>query len=346
MNNLINHPLDSSTGKKQVPVWFMRQAGRYHSHYQSIRKKSDFMTMCKTPELACEITMGPIRDFDFSAAILFSDLLFPLEFLGMGLDYLQGPPRLGFHLEKESDLNRLNPIADEESFFDFQKQALKLLSKELPKDKTLIGFAGAPFTLFTYAVEGSHKGNLVNTKKFLYQGVYEKFYQKLKKSLIKNLLIQAQGGAQALCLFDTAAGELCSFDFKNFLIPHLNEIFTEFKSHYPKVSLTYYSKMTSPQWLVGEGLACDILAFDWRTDLVKASESLSSYTLQGNIDPAWLHLEKNHLKRNLEELKRHLDQNNFDYSKWIFGLGHGVLIETPEDNVRFCVEWVKKNLQY
>ena len=114
-----------------VPVWFMRQAGRYHQHYQEIKKESDFMSMCKTPELACEITLGPLRAFGFDGAILFSDLLFPLEQLGMDLVYNPGP-RLGFHLQSAEDLKRLNEIAPASSFYDFQTQALKLLKGFCP----------------------------------------------------------------------------------------------------------------------------------------------------------------------------------------------------------------------
>ena len=141
-------------GDQGVPVWFMRQAGRYHAHYQGIRKDRNFMDMCKNPELACEITMGPIRDFGFDAAILFSDLLFPLEYLGMGLSYDSGPPTLERTYEEVSNLSKWQRKGEATDFFSFQGEAVKLLRKELPKEKNLLGFVGAPFTLYTYAVEG------------------------------------------------------------------------------------------------------------------------------------------------------------------------------------------------
>ena len=141
-------------GKTKVPVWFMRQAGRYHNHYQGIKKNSDFMTMCKNPELAAEITMGPIDDFNFDAAILFSDLLFPLEQLNMGLSYHSGPPTLEWNMKDLESLNKLKVLEPSEKFYRFQADALRLLKEKLPHPKTLLGFVGAPFTLYTYACEG------------------------------------------------------------------------------------------------------------------------------------------------------------------------------------------------
>ena len=166
--------------ENRVPVWFMRQAGRYHKHYQAIRKDREFMKMCKSPELACEITLGPIEDFKFDAAILFSDLLFPLEHLGMGLNYLQGPPKLAFHVEDEENLKKIGPIGDATNFYKFQADALSLLKNQLPKGTSLLGFVGAPFTLFSYAACGAHAGALLPAKSALYDGRFESFWQHLR----------------------------------------------------------------------------------------------------------------------------------------------------------------------
>ena len=202
--------------KTGLPVWFMRQAGRYHAHYQNIRKGSDFMTMCKNSDLATEITMGPINEFDFDAAILFSDLLFPLEQLGLGLSYHSGPPTLELKLDTISKVNSLKKTADANTFYQFQGEALSKLKQELPSSKTLLGFVGAPFTLYSYAVEGSHSGNLTASKLGFYDGRFEAFMEKLLPELITNMKIQAKAGADAICLFDTAVGE-CNFqDFIDF----------------------------------------------------------------------------------------------------------------------------------
>ncbi|MCY4524478.1 MAG: hypothetical protein OXB84_07050, partial [Halobacteriovoraceae bacterium] len=222
-----------SDRKNKIPVWFMRQAGRYHSHYQNIRKKHGFMQCCKNPMLASEITMGPVEEFDFDAAIMFSDLLFPLEQLNMGLSYEQGPPSLQLRLDDLQVLKKLRPVTSSEEFYNFQKEALNLTAKRLSTGKTLLGFVGAPFTLYAYAVEGAHKGNLTSSKKGLYDGRYSGFMEILLPRLMENLCIQAESPAHAFCLFDTAAGELSLDDYKLFVLPVLRDFAREFKDKNP-----------------------------------------------------------------------------------------------------------------
>jgi len=333
--------------RTHVPVWFMRQAGRYHSHYQNIKKKSDFMSMCKSPKLACEVTMGPIEDFDFDAAILFSDLLFPLEHLGMGLNYLQGPPQLGFHIETREDLSKIKPIAPASEFYSFQKEASALLKDALPKNKTLLGFVGAPFTLFTYATEGSHKGFLKLTKTGLYDGRFEGFMEKLFPELMEEMYQQAAGGVDAMCLFDTAAGELSLKDYKEFILPWIKRITKTFKSKFPQTRIIYYSKYTHAHYLREiQDDNIDVLGVDWRVDIADTlNEFGKDYMIQGNIDPIWLHLPWNQLEANLNSFKEYMVSKNIDFNRWIFGLGHGVTVQTPEENVRNTVKWVKENLK-
>lgn len=347
MNNIFEQRKKTSS-KTNVPVWFMRQAGRYHSHYQGIKKNSDFMTMCKNPELACEVTLGPIKDFNFDAAILFSDLLFPLEQLGMGLNYLQGPPKLGFHLETTNHLSRMKTIMPAKEFYKFQQEALRLLVNKLPQDVTLLGFVGAPFTLYTYAVEGSHAGNLISSRKGFYDGRFEGFLEKLLPELIENIKMQIAGGADAVALFDTAAGELSIFDFKRFALPSLKLITAEIKKFSPETKIIYYSKHTNIHFLdCIEDKNIDVLGVDWRLDLAEVLKRFSKdYYIQGNIDPTWLHLPWDKLESNLQLFWKHLQENNINFSKWVCGLGHGVLIETPESNVRKTVEHVHQNFCY
>ncbi len=338
----------SINNKTRVPVWFMRQAGRYHQHYQNIKKNSDFMSMCKSPELACQVTLGPIEDFHFDAAILFSDLLFPLENLGLGLSYHSGPPTLERYIDSQESIEQLKMLKPSTEFYSFQKEACSLLKQSLPKDVTLLGFVGAPFTLYTYAAEGAHKGNLVSSKKGLYDGRFDAFMQKLLPDVISEMLIQAEGGAQAICLFDTAAGELSSFDYQRYITPYILKMVDAFKNSYPEKKIIYYSKFTHPHYL--EPLfesRIDVFGVDWRHDIAHTQKLLPrDKYIQGNIDPIWLHLPWENLKANLEEYKEHLIKNNFDFSRHIFGLGHGVTIETPEENVRKTVQWVHENLTY
>lgn len=331
-----------------VPVWYMRQAGRYHSHYQNIKAKSDFMSMCKTPELACEITMGPIDDFKFDAAILFSDLLFPLEQLNLGLSYKDGPPKLGLLLKSHAEFSQVRAIESAENFYLFQKKALQLLKERLPLDKTLLGFVGAPFTLYSYALQGSHSGDLTPAKLGLYDGRFEKFMDLLLPQLIENMCIQAEGGADALCLFDTAVGELTFDDFTRFSLPYLKKVTKAFKQRYPQKKVVYYSKLTHLNYLQAiEDDNIDVLGVDWRMDLAMALKTLGKdYYIQGNIDPSHLHLPWKQLEGNLEKKWRDISDGAAPINKWICGLGHGVLQFTPEENVRKSVQYIHDHYLY
>lgn len=328
---------------KTLPVWFMRQAGRYHSHYQNIKKTSDFMTMCKNPELATEVTLGPIQDFGFNAAILFSDLLFPLEQLSMGLSYHSGPPTLEWHLETVEDLKKLKVVAPGNEFYKFQGDACKLLREKLPKDVTLLGFVGAPFTLYTYAVEGSHAGNLISAKQGLFDGRFEEFTRILMPELLNEMLVQARNGANAVCLFDTAAGELCAADYKEFIVPKISKLLKEFKAKSPDTKVIYYSKHTQATHVKCLDLSCiDVLGVDWRCDLVEIQKLLPPHVfIQGNMDPAWLHLPWEILEKKANAYYSDLRTRGLDFKRWIAGLGHGVLIQTPEENVRKLVKLIQ-----
>lgn len=334
-------------GKTAVPVWFMRQAGRYHDHYQNIKKNSDFMSMCKNPELALEVTLGPIQEFGFDGAILFSDLLFPLEQLGMGLSYESGPPQLSFKLETPAHLRKLHLTQSAKEFYNFQKKALELLKSKLPTEKTLLGFVGGPFTLYTYAVEGSHSGNLISSKKGLYDGRFQGFMEMLMPQLEQNLIIQAEGGADALCLFDTAVGELDIPHFKTFVAPYLRIISKKFKSKYPDKKMVYYSKHTNLDYLMEiQDQNIDVLGIDWRMNLNKTLSTLGNeYYIQGNLDPSLLHLPWEILQDKWMDLWASVRENHH-LDKWICGLGHGVLPLTPQVNVKNSVKLIQTNFIY
>lgn len=337
----------TTNNKTQVPVWFMRQAGRYHAHYQNIKKDSDFMTMCKDPKLACEVTMGPINEFDFDAAILFSDLLFPLEQLGMGLTYEPGPI-LKKSLNSISDIKDLKKLNDANSFYKFQSEACTLLKNALPAHKTLLGFVGAPFTLYSYAVEGAHSGALYSTKLGLYDGRYQAFCELLLPELLGEMRQQALGGADAMCLFDTAAGELNFSDFKEFLLPVLREVTKQFKKEFPHKKVIYYSKFTHLNYLQEiQDENIDVLGIDWRMDLSQALKALGNeYYIQGNLEPVYLGLPWEKLEKKWAELFNNLEKNNVNFDKWIAGLGHGCLQWIPQENVKKSVEFIHKNFLY
>ncbi len=324
----------------KIPVWFMRQAGRYHSHYQTLRAKHGFMELCKNPELACEVTMGPVNEFKFDAAILFSDILFPLEQLGMGLSYEEGPPSLKFKLHHLSDFEKISITKEAEIFYRFQQDALKLLNKRLSPETTLLGFVGAPFTLFCYATIGSHSGALVDPKLGLTDGRYDKFLEILVPQLLKNMYMQAEN-SDAVCLFDTAAGELCLSDFKEFILPTLKQITATFKHKYKNKKVVYYSKLTHLHYLKEiQDDNIDVLAIDWRLDLNRCLKELGNdYFIQGNIDPSWMFLPWDRLQQNLDTYWKQIS-NNPNLSKWICNLGHGVMPKTPENNILNTVNFI------
>ena len=320
------------------PIWLMRQAGRYHQHYQALRQKHSFMDLCKQPELAAEVALGPVQDFDFDAAILFSDLLFPLEALGMGLDYTDRGPQLGWKLDTET-FAQLRSVEDAWPHLLFQGEAVRATRARLPEDRSLIGFVGGPWTLFVYAVEGSHTGPLTASKMLL--SLFPRFCEVIVPLLARNIELQLNNGAELVMIFDTAAGELPPGIFHSEVTPQL-ELLTQ--KHSARIG--YYSKGTQPAHLrqalfTGGRLAG--VGVDHRWDMAEALEMFSLGFVQGNFDQASLLGEPDELKRRLtkylEALMRH------DRSGWICGLGHGVLPGTPEKNVRLFVNTVREVMQ-
>ena len=320
------------------PIWLMRQAGRYHKHYQALRQKYSFMDLCKRPELAAEVALGPVLDFDFDAAILFSDLLFPLEALGMGLEYTDRGPQLGWNLD-EKTISQLRSLEEAWPQLLFQGEAVRATRDRLPSDRSLIGFVGGPWTLFVYAVEGSHKGSLIESKKLV--SLFPRFCKTIVPLLARNIELQLDNGAEVVMVFDTAAGELPPDLFATQVVPQLQALTLEDASR-----IGYYSKGTQPAHLrhplfIDGGLAG--VGIDSRWDMSEALNLFPRGFVQGNFDQALLlcerHEFKMHLDRYLEPLANHATPG------WMCGLGHGVLPGTPEDNVRLFVDTVREVMQ-
>jgi uroporphyrinogen decarboxylase len=325
------------TKQMTPPIWFMRQAGRYHSHYQKLKSSHTFMELCKIPELAAEVALGPVMDFDFDVSILFSDLLFPLEALGMGLEYTDRGPELGFSLNQEN-FSRLATVNEALPHLEFQKKAVECTRKVLPKNKSLIGFVGGPWTLFVYAVEGSHSGSMQLSKRD--PGLYRKFSERMVSLLKANIQLQLDGGAELVMIFDTAAGGLSSQCFDLWVVPHLAELAKAFPG-----KLGYYSRETHKCYFskyflelpwAGQG-------FDHRWDLREAFTVQTKGFVQGNFDQGLLFLEKSDFKRALNDYIEPLRNLSPEQrSGWVCGLGHGVLPKTPEDNIRIFIETIRK----
>jgi uroporphyrinogen decarboxylase len=324
---------------RRPPVWFMRQAGRYHSHYQKLRAKHEFIELCKNPALAVEVTMGPIEDFGFDAAILFSDLLFPLEAMGMGLRYAPGP-MLDWHLHELADIARLRGGAEQASQLGFQAEAITRLRKRLPADRALIGFVGAPFTLYAYAAKGSHEGFGRTGLPGLDNGLYAGFCAKLQGLLAANIALQASAGADCVAIFDTSAGSLNTTEFAQHAAAPLAAVVAEFRRSHPKTPLIYYSRGTGPEhWAALRAVDIQCLGVDWRQDLPATLESQTPHwAVQGNIDPDWMLLPAAELEPKLREVWGRVRALPAAVrAAWVCGLGHGVLPGVPEANVRLAL---------
>ncbi|MCM2323257.1 MAG: uroporphyrinogen decarboxylase [Oligoflexia bacterium] len=318
------------------PVWFMRQAGRYHSHYQKLKERYSFIELCRKPEVACEATMGPIRDFDFDAAILFSDLLFPLEAMGLGLTYDPGP-KLDRRLDTLDDVRRLQGGAAMAEKLAFQGRAMELIRKELPASKGLLGFVGGPATLFCYATEGSHSGELKSALRGMRDGRFDAFYEKLADLLAENMAIQARAGADTIMIIDTSAGEFDPVTYAEIEVRALKDVIARFQVRCPGVPVSYYSKGTGPvHWKALEGLPLACVGFDWVEPIHSLLTSWGKRAaVQGNFDPHLLFLEPAELETRIRAFFADALAVPRDARRgWVCGLGHGVLPKTPEKSIR------------
>ncbi|EQA35727.1 putative uroporphyrinogen decarboxylase [Leptospira inadai serovar Lyme str. 10] len=319
------------------PIWMMRQAGRYHSHYQNLRKKHTFEELCKIPELAAEVAFGPVDDFGFDTAILFSDILFPLEALGMGLKFGDDGPKLGWQLAQSSDLGRMHSLEQAVDFMGFQKKAVALTRKRIPEDRSLIGFIGGPWTLFCYATLGKHDGNLILPK--VSPLLREGFYKKLLPLLRENIRLQLEGGAEIVMIFDTAGGDASPGFFNEAVFPPLRELAESFPG-----KIGYYAKGISSQSLGSIRSLAGLAGFgvDHRIELTELFGKRKQF-IQGNFDQAMLFLDPGEFRSYLMKwLEPFLRLTPDQRSGWICGLGHGVLPKTPEANVRNFVKTVRE----
>lgn len=319
------------------PIWFMRQAGRYHSHYQNLKQKHTFIELCKNPKLAAEVALGPMMDFEFDVAILFSDLLFPLEAMGMGLTYDPGP-KLSHQLDAAS-LLKLKKSNESIEKMHFQKEAMQETRKVLPEDRSLIGFVGGPWTLFTYAVEGGHKGELQNAKKNL--SLFKPFCEILLPLLIENIKLQLEGGAEIVVVMDTAAGELSPQVYLTEVVPQLEKLVSSFHR-----KLAYYGKHIQASHLNHNLFQDDRLAgigVDHRWDMPSLLKSRNYGFVQGNFDQAMLFLPERELQIWLERYTLEMQKlTPQERAGWVCGVGHGILPQTPEKNVRLFIKHIRE----
>lgn len=323
------------------PIWMMRQAGRYHHHYQALRKRYSFDDLCRKPELAAETTLGPIEDFDFDVAILFSDLLFPLDALGMGLRYDGDGPKLAWHLDERSagQMRKPKEVAQE---LDFQGEAAQATRARLPRDKSLIGFVGGPWTLFVYAVEGSHKGTLHKSRQLL--PLFARFCEYLEPLLEHTIARQLEGGAEIVMLFDTAAGEISPQTFGAHVVPSLERLARSFPG-----KLGYYSKATQAAHLRAPLFRSELFAgigVDHRWDIRDAFSVMGRGFVQGNFDQGFLSLSPQEFAKELANyLEPIIALSPEARAGWVAGLGHGCTPDSNPENVRHFVKILREVLR-
>ena len=318
-----------------TPVWVMRQAGRYLPEYRAVRAKVDFLTLTKTPELAAEVTLQPIRRFGMDAAILFSDIMTPVEGMGIELDFNPGPV-IGNPVRSPADVELLR-VADPHETVPFVMETIRILRKELPASAPLIGFAGAPWTLFCYVVEGKGSKTFIGAKSFLFAEpvAARALLDKLADTMIAYLRAQAAAGAQALMIFDSWAGLLSPWEFRDFALPAVQRTVAGLRDL--GLPLIYFPNQGSAILEDAAKAGAHVLGVDWRTPLSRARSILGpGVAVQGNLDPAALFAPRDALGA---QIRRVLDEAGPGPGH-IFNLGHGIERTTDPDALAFLVDKV------
>lgn len=319
-----------------TPVWIMRQAGRYLPEYMAVRSKVTFMELCKRPELACEVTVTAQQVLGTDAAILFADLLPILEPMGIDLEYQKGEgPVIHNPLRTASDVDRLQALTTVDSL-DYVFQAVRMIRAALPNDIPLLGFAGAPFTLASYCIEGGGSKNYVLTKSLMYndESAWNTLLTRLTDSVIIYLKAQIREGCQAVQIFDSWAGCLSPSDYRRYVLPHTKRLIAAVADDAPVINFLTGNPALLPLQREAGGA---VMGVDWRVDLADAWQIFGhDVGVQGNLDPVSLYADLPTLKQ------RTADVLNAAGGRpgHIFNLGHGVMPDMNPDHVKALVQFV------
>ena len=332
--------LDACQAKKTsyTPIWLNRQAGRYMPEYHALKASTKSLDFFKTPELAAKATLDAQRILGVDAAIMFADLLPVLEPMGMKLDYLEKiGPVFETPIRTNEQVDALSVVPAEEGVGYIRDTILGILS-DLPSEVDLIGFAGAPFTLASYAIEGRGSKNYVHVKKFMYGNPtgWKRLMDKLVETISDYVRLQYKSGVQAVQIFDSWIGCLSLTDYEQYVEPWTTNLMGRIHSQCGALPVIYFgtgnSHLVDAMYRSGP----DFLALDWRTPLVPTWDRLGMPAIQGNLDPVILFAEPEVIKKKAEHI---LDQVN-GRSGHIFNLGHGILPNTSPDNVKMLVDFV------
>ncbi|NRA67848.1 MAG: uroporphyrinogen decarboxylase [Pseudobacteriovorax sp.] len=327
---------------KRKPVWFLRQAGRYLPEYMAIRKNTEFTTLCQTPKLAAEVTLQPLRRYDVDAAIIFSDILVPCMGMGQTLTFGKGHgPILNKPVRSAEDLASLR-VPDCEKELGYVGDAIGLTKQGLESHQTMIGFAGAPFTVASYMIEGmgtkvyTEVKNLQHNHPTVFQGLLDK----LVEVSVDYLLMQVKAGAECLMLFDTWANQLPAEDYRNYSFPAVSKIIAEVKDK-ADVPIVYYPGQGTDLYFELSGYQGDVIAVDWRTRMSRAISLLENsgldVSVQGNLDPQTLMGPESVIR---ERTRAILDQGKKARGH-IFNVGHGMQPHLSPDALHHVINEIR-----
>jgi uroporphyrinogen decarboxylase len=327
---------------ERTPIWIMRQAGRYLPEYRALRTRADFLMCCRTPELACEITLQPVSRLGVDAAILFSDILVPLPAMGVEVTFSPGP-HLAHPLRSAADVASLR-APDAREAAPFVLDAIRLLRRALPPSVPLIGFAGAPFTMATYLVEGGGSKHFEAIKGLLFSdpATAHALLDRCADTVASLLAEQVLAGAQAVMLFDTWAGLLGPADYRAFALPYVRRVFARVADASGALGLDiprlYYAG-NAGGWLAAcRETHATVIGLDWRMDLGPARAALGpNLAVQGNLDPAVLLGPPDLIRQRARTV---LDEAG--PVGHVFNLGHGILPQTPPEHARALVDAVRE----
>jgi len=326
----------------KTPVWMMRQAGRYLPEYKATRAQAgDFMSLCRNADLACEVTLQPLRRFDLDAAILFSDILTIPDAMGLGLYFSEGEgPRFEHPISCKKDVDNLI-MPDPEGELQYVMNAVRTIRRDLKGEVPLIGFSGSPWTLATYMVEGSGSKFFTKIKKmaFAEPQTLHLLLDKLADSVIAYLNAQIAAGAQSVMVFDTWGGILSPRDYKDFSLQYMHKIVDGLTRNYDgqKIPVTLFTK-NGGQWI--EQIAdtgCDAIGLDWTIDIKEAKARVGSrVALQGNMDPSMLYASPERIRQEVATILEGFGTGNGH----VFNLGHGIHLDVPPENAKVFVDAV------
>jgi uroporphyrinogen decarboxylase len=316
----------------RLPVWMMRQAGRYLPEYRAIRATHPFLEVCKTPDLAVEVSLQPFRLLGVDAVIVFSDILIPAEAMGLKLELGDAGPNLPEPVRSKSDVEKLK-LFDPEIETGFLPEAIRRIAREVGPTVPVLGFAAAPWTLACYMVEGRAREGFATVKSFLLHdpASFRQLLLRIAQATIPYLKAQIAAGACAVQLFDTWSGELSLRDYRDFALPATQEIISALSDSVPVI---YYTKASNHLLTAEARSGANVLSVDWRVDLRELREQLGPrIAIQGNVDPAVLFGPPDEIRRATQEAMAALGGAGH-----ILNLGHGILQHTPVENAKLFIE--------